>query len=110
MVGIDAERNVHDPEQPTMVLSLQDFPPKLQRSLVIHEFGHALGLEHEHQRSDFWETVGECFDTEKMIKDPRLLKYSKLAKDTKDCFEREFKKSNKQMQSVYDADSIMHYW
>ena len=110
MVGTDAERLVTDPEQPTMVLSLQDFPPNIQRNLVIHEFGHALGLEHEHHRSDFWDTVGECFDTEKIIKDFGLLKHSKSGKDARACFEREFKKSSKHMQSAYDADSIMHYW
>ncbi len=41
----------------------------LQKSLVIHEFGHALGLEHEHQRSDFWEVLGEYIDDEKMKED-----------------------------------------
>ena len=34
--------------------------------IVIHEFGHALGLGHEHQRSDFWELTKPYIDVTKM--------------------------------------------
>ena len=66
-MGKDAE--LVDQGDPTMVLSLRGINYELQRSLVIHEFGHALGLEHEHQRSDFWDTVGRYFDRKEMMKD-----------------------------------------
>ena len=28
-----------------------------KKYIVIHEFGHTLGLGHEHQRSDFWNLI-----------------------------------------------------
>ncbi len=68
---------------------------QMQESLVIHEFGHALGLEHEHQRSTFWnvfDTVVE--DKDKM---PGALAYHKRGN---------FSDSDR----VYDPKSIMHYW
>ena len=110
MIGMDAERLMTKYEEPTMVLNLQCCPPDLQRSLVIHEFGHALGLEHVHQRSDFWDTVGECFDIEKMMKDHRVVK-SLQSEDVKAGFERNwFKRNNPNFYlSEYDPDSIMHY-
>ena len=105
------------PEEPTMVLSLRGYPEELQRSLVIHHFGHfghALGLEHEHQRSNFWDTVGDYFDIEKMIKDPRVAK-NLSDEEAKAAFERNwFRKTTVTTQtdpvlSKYDPDSIMHY-
>ena len=109
MVGNDAQ-NI-DFDEPTMVLSLKGFPEKLQKSLVIHEFGHALGLEHEHQRSDFWDNTEECFDIEKMMNDPRIK--PSLVDGTKAGFERDwFKKSTDALlleDDEYDPESIMHY-
>ena len=111
MVGMDAQ-TVEDFKEPTMVLSLRNFPVSTQRSLVIHEFGHALGLEHEHQRSDFWDVVGDYFDRDKMMKDPRVARGSISA--TRAGFERDWfavKPSNQEgvLQSEYDPESIMHY-
>ena len=109
MVGMDAL--TVDSKEETMVLSLRDFSAPTQRSLVIHEFGHALGLEHEHQRSDFWEVVGEYIDLEKMKADPRVLQGSQSAAGA--GFERDFflKPSNPEsaVQTEYDSESIMHY-
>ena len=99
--------------KPTMVLSLNGHPPSVQRSLVIHEFGHALGLEHEHQRSDFWDVLEKHFDKDKMMKDPRLQGFK--SEDTrKAAFGRDwFKRSDDsdwRVKSEYDPHSIMHYW
>ena len=94
-----------------MALSLNGHPLSLQRSLVIHEFGHALGLEHEHQRSDFWDVLEKHFDIEKMMKDPRLQDIG--SEDTrKAAFGRDwFRKSGERgIKSEYDPHSIMHYW
>ncbi len=32
-----------------------------------HHFGHALGLDHEHQQSELWTVLDKCLDTEKMM-------------------------------------------
>ncbi len=42
-----------------MCLSLLYMSDKYKMSYVLHEFGHALGLDHEHQRSDFWDILGQ---------------------------------------------------
>ena len=111
MVGKNAEYEVTNFREPTMVLSLKGHTKALQRSLVIHEFGHALGLDHEHQRSDFWDAVEECFDEDKMKKDPRVNRPSQSG-----CvsgFERDWfaKVSNPLLvgDGKYDSESIMHY-
>ncbi len=102
----------------TMVLDLNGHPPDVQRSLVIHEFGHALGLEHEHQRSDFWDVLGKHFDYDKMKSDPRMKGFDS-EDDGGAGFEREwFNKVKVTDESIkespptseYDSKSIMHYW
>ena len=109
MVGTDAEL-VTNPKEPTMVLSLRGYHKELQRSLVIHEFGHTLGLEHEHQRSDFWDIVGDYFDITKMMME---VPSPKSLKDARVGFEKDWlrKISNPRdpLLSEYDPDSIMHY-
>jgi len=93
MVGVEAERII-DVKKPTMILNLKGLTRPLQKSIVIHEFGHALGLEHEHHHSDFWATVKKFIDLTKIPEDERirLIRHT----DNPDCH--------------YDVDSIMHYW
>ena len=67
---------------------------------MVHEFGHALGLGHEHQRSDFRFCVIPFLDDAKMRK--RLEKRYKdwevdVQLDTENATE-------------YDPQSVMHYW
>ena len=109
MVGTEACRI--SPDKPTMVLSLRGYSPSLQRSLVIHQFGHALGLEHEHQRSDFWDVVGDCFDKDKMMKDPRVSMGQSMGEHRASFGRDWFKKfeSDSSFTTEYDPDSIMHY-
>ncbi len=86
----------------TMNLTLKNFPPDYQRYLVIHEFGHVLGLQHEHQRSDFWNIGSKYLDLKKMERDCRM-KFTDFVVDI-------LQLSYKGDMSTYDPDSIMHYW
>ena len=88
-----------------MHLSLKgDYPTgyKSSKFLVIHEFGHSLGLEHEHQRSDFWRVISELCDIDSMKEDPRM--------KTFDWNMLEHPDSTISETSPYDSDSVMHYW
>ncbi|MDH0747522.1 M12 family metallopeptidase [Pseudomonas sp. GD03842] len=49
LIGTGAKAN--DPWTPTMVLGIKPSDPKFA-STVMHEFGHALGAEHEHQHPE----------------------------------------------------------
>lgn len=100
-VGKDA-RSVVDKTQPTMNLDLKGQNPDFQEYLVIHEFGHSLGLEHEHQRSDFWTILKDFIDLNKMKNDPQLTKVN-LDVDM-------LVKPPSGETSVYDPQSVMHYW
>ena len=109
MVGMDANL-VTDPKEPTMVLScLQQHPLDLQRSLVIHEFGHALGLEHEHQRSDFWNVLRKHFDTAKIIKAVYHDEVEKARKGFEANWLELEKEPSETVLTEYDPESIMHY-
>ncbi len=128
MIGKRAE-SVKKPA-PTMMLNLSnDYCADEQgkRSLVIHEFGHALGLDHEHQRSDFWDAVEPYFDVTRMKDDSRVSdahSEKDMSSFGKDWFKKRYgerngirrffgikKKSQEQKveMSEYDSDSIMHY-
>lgn len=77
------------------------FPDKTyQEHLIVHEFGHVLGLGHEHQRSDFWSWIKEYIDENKMKQD--------LGGKFPD-----WQRRDDQMDggaTPYDSDSAMHYW
>ena len=102
-VGSQATKVV-DKSKPTMVLSLNGKVPNEQKFLVMHEFGHALGLFHEHQRSDFWKVANSLLDVEKMKKDSRM----KNVNFGIDILQME--SEGPTTISPYDPDSIMHYW
>ena len=79
-------------------LSHQD--KKYLEHLIVHQFGHVLGLEHEHQRSDFWSEIKDYIDMSKM----RL--------DVGDRF-AEWQPKEGLMDGgakLYDSGSVMHYW
>ena len=93
---MDAEKIITQ-DKPTMMLNLKDLTQKFQESLVIHEFGHALGLDHEHQWSDFLDVVGKFLDK------PRISVSQKTrVKKRDDMVDSE--------TYPYDRHSIMHYW
>ena len=92
-----------DPSEPTMQLNLADDKPELQESIVIKQFGHALGLENEHQRSDFWDVLEEHLDVESMKTDP------KVASSFKDQWGRASEVETINSLSEYDPGSITHF-
>lgn len=86
-----------------------DIITDFQRSLVIHEFGHALGMEHEHQRSDFWDVVKEFIDIKEM---EDTVQNSKSKKGER-AFNRDWFRRSPSMTdhtTKYDSKSIMHFW
>ena len=108
MVGMDATM-VKD-RKPTMQLNLGGHTPELQESLVIHQFGHALGLGHEHQQADFWNVVGRHLDIEQMKMDP-FVNSLQTPEDEERMFQKNWGVGKQSVSSLseYDPDSIMHY-
>ena len=75
-----------------------------KKYIVIHEFGHALGLGHEHQYSDFWNLIKPYVDISKMKKD---LELSDTSFQTIWGSDKQFKGGK---HTAYDPHSIMHNW
>ena len=80
-----------------MNLCLKGLTPDLQKSYVVHFFGHALGLMDEHEYSDIWKVLEKHLDVEK-TRDP----YARWS------VWEQGPSVNK--LSEYDPHSIMHVW
>ncbi len=112
-VGTAATWEPHD--KPTMVLNLYGMTKADQRSMVIHEFGHVLGLDHEHQRSDFWDVL-ESRDEKgqyRFIIGKSRMKSGDGGRCQRACdavFRAQLDAPSGRKESCYDSDSIMHYW
>ncbi len=98
-------------DNPTMMLDLKNFSRDFQKYLVVHQFGHALGLEHEHQRIDFWESIEKHIDEKKMQDDPSVGNYSTTEAFKRDWLKLERKTHREAIAKCnYDPQSIMHWW
>ncbi len=113
MVGTQAYL-VTDVTQPTMVLNLYGRTKAEQKSQVIHNFGHALGLDHEHQRSDFWDVLEKKDDDGQyqFIIGKQRMESGDGGKCqcAYDAVFRANLEAPGTEESEYDSESIMHYW
>ena len=98
---------VKNKSKPTMYLNLFGKSEADQRSLVLHEFGHALGLDHEHQRSDFWKVLERFTIGKKKMQDGDD---GQCAKAVAEHFKKDYQGRVGLQQTDYDPQSIMHYW
>ena len=94
-----------DPKKMTVCLNLAGLEeqPELQESIVIKQFGHALGLKNEHQRSDFWNVIRKYLNVGKMKENPEI----------ESAFEDQWAATSEEQTvnslSEYDPESITHF-
>ena len=110
MVGKDALM-IEDKSKPTMGLNLEGYSKEHPQYLVVHLFGHVLGLENEHQRPDFWDVASKFIDEDKMRGD--LVGRGGKSFNT-DWFRKSintdwFRKQSSGEMGDYNPESIMHY-
>ena len=100
-LGSDAQTVNHD--KPTLVLKLNDMDYYNIRATIVHEFGHALGLGHEHQHPEYWRNIKKFLSISNMKADLNV-------KD--EVFDYQWTNNNPEqdaLMSEYDEESVMHY-
>lgn len=103
MLGRGAEKYSKE-NKATMYLNLRGTVPdgmsreEMQRSTILHEFGHALGMEHEHQRPD----SGIIWNDAELLE-----QYMQNYDRVRQCYRPI--RDRRAMLMPYDPKSIMHY-
>ncbi len=99
-VGTDA-RDVKPPN-PTMSIGFNSSPTRIAAT-VQHEFGHALGLKHEHQHPD------RTLDLNRQNIYDEYESRGKFSYEADNDIIRKFSRTQVQATPDYDDKSIMHY-
>lgn len=102
-IGTDAGNKIYNQGYSVSLSNLDKQNINMRRSTILHEFGHVLGLEHEHQ------SINRKFKLNK----EKALEYCKsIFNFTEDqCVSNIFEtiSGNDVYMSKYDPSSIMHY-
>ncbi|EXF94777.1 peptidase M12 [Pseudomonas fluorescens HK44] len=92
-----------DPQAPSMSFFQTDFSSPDFESMVIHEFGHALGLHHEHQHPDAkipWDRKKAYF---------HFAAAANLSREQVDANVFPLERTPNRTYTPYDRYSVMHY-
>ncbi|MBY0413809.1 MAG: hypothetical protein K2Q18_06575, partial [Bdellovibrionales bacterium] len=105
-VGIDAKTEVNDKKSSMRLGSMKNPIISLRRFVVLHEFGHVLGLQHEHQHPERnFKLSGE-----EGVK--ACMKVFSSSLNEEGCrlhVVKTIEKSDNVYLSKYDPNSVMHY-
>ena len=87
-----------------MILNLSDGDAAYKRHTIIHEFGHALGLGHEHQ-----SPYAPKLDREAVIK--YFMDTCRWEREkAEEMYDRDYPTLNHGEATQFDPNSIMQYW
>ena len=100
LIGTDSRTG--SPDLPSMVLGT-NFSSPYYEAMVVHEFGHALGLGHEHQHPD----AGIPWDRAKTYS--HMANTTRFSKAEVDANVFPLERSASRVYTPYDRHSIMHY-
>lgn len=115
VIGIQARHN-KSPDWPTMRLGsvremLRNGNDAIARRIVLHEFGHALGRDHEHQNP----AAGIQWNVERLLRDCTATNKETNKETTEDDCRRNIQRNMltdeeaRALDGRYDPSSIMHY-